>query len=241
MCSRPAESTITTSNPRLPASATAPLARATGSSSPAGSYTRTPAFWPTTFSCWMAAGRLTSVDTSSGCRPCLVSHFASLPAVVVLPAPCSPSSRTTRGRLLVGWQPAFGVAEERQHLVADDLDDLLRRRQAAEDVLPHRPVAHPVDERLDDLEVDVRLEQRQPNLAQRGLDVLRRQPRLAAQGLEDVLKACAEGVEHDALTCSSANAYRSGARTECQTQLAIWSSGRFGQLVVQTCECQLTR
>ena len=87
----------------------------------------------------------------------------------------------TRGRLLVGWRPAFGVAEERHHLVADDLDDLLRRREAAEHVLPHRPIAHAVDERLDDLEVDVRLEQREPNLAQRGLDVLGRQPRLAAQ------------------------------------------------------------
>ena len=93
-------------------------------------------------------------------------------------------------------EAAFGVAEERQHLVADDLDDLLRRRQAAEHVLPHRPVANAVDERLDDLEVDVGLEQREPDLAQRRLDVLGRQPRLAAQRLEDVLQACAQGVEH---------------------------------------------
>ena len=84
----------------------------------------------------------------------------------------------TRGRLLRRLQPALGVAEQREHLVADDLDDLLRRRQAAEDVLPHRPIAHAVDERLDDLEVDVGFEQRQADLAQRRLDVLRRQPRL---------------------------------------------------------------
>ena len=102
----------------------------------------------------------------------------------------------TRGRLRRRRQAALGVAEERHHLVADDLDDLLRRRQAAEHVLPHRPVAHAVDERLDDLEVDVGFEQREPNLAQRRLDVLRRQPRLAAQRLENVLEACAEGLEH---------------------------------------------
>ena len=161
---------MTTSNPRLVASATAPLARATGSICPAGSCTRTPAFCPTTFSCWIAAGRLTSVETSSGWRPCFVSHIASLPAVVVLPAPCSPSSRMTRGRLRGRLQAALGVAEQRDHLVADDLDDLLRRREAAEHVLPHRPVANAVDERLDDLEVDVRLEQREADLAQRGLD-----------------------------------------------------------------------
>ena len=103
----------------------------------------------------------------------------------------------TRGRLRRRLQPALGVAEQRQHLVADDLDDLLRRRQAPQHVLPHRPVAHAVDERLDDLEVDVGFEQRQPDLAQRGLDVLGRQPRLAAERLEDVLETCAEGVEHD--------------------------------------------
>ena len=102
-------------------------------------------------------------------------------------------ARTLARRL----EAAFGVAEERDHLVADDLDDLLRRRQAAENILPHRAVANPVDERLDDLEIDVRLEQRQPDLAQRRLDVLGGEPRLATKGLEDVLEACTERVEHD--------------------------------------------
>ena len=87
----------------------------------------------------------------------------------------------TRGRLRRRLQAALGVAEERHHLVADDLDDLLRRRQAAQDVLPHRPVADAIDERLDDLEIDVRFEQRQPNLAQRGLDVVFGQPAFAAK------------------------------------------------------------
>ena len=47
-------------------------------------------------------------------------------------------------------------------------------RQALEDLLIDRPVAHAIDERLDDLEVDVRFEQRHPDLAERGLDGLLR-------------------------------------------------------------------
>ena len=70
----------------------------------------------------------TSVDTSSGCAPASSATSPSLPAVVVLPEPCSPSSRIDARPLASSLQPAFGVAEERQHLVADDLDDLLRRR-----------------------------------------------------------------------------------------------------------------
>ena len=60
-------------------------------------------------------------------------------------------------------------------------DDLLGRRQALEDVLVDRAIADAVDERLDDLEVDVRLEQRHPDLAQRDLDrlsVRRASPRI---------------------------------------------------------------
>src|SRR5260370_17052258 len=33
-----------------------------------------------------------SVETTSGRWPCSVSHFASLPVVVVLPEPCRPAS-----------------------------------------------------------------------------------------------------------------------------------------------------
>ena len=120
----------------------------------------------------MAAGRRTSVDTSSGCRPCFVSHFPSFADVVVLPEPWSPSSMMTRGRSRGRRQAALRVAEQRQHLVAHDAHDLLVRRQAAKDFLVDRPIAHAIDEGLDDLEVDVGLEQRHANLAQRQLDRL---------------------------------------------------------------------
>src|SRR5207247_6886728 len=81
-------------------------------------------------------------------------------------------------------------------LVADDLQDLLRGREAAKHILPHRAVADTVDERFDDLEIDVGFEQRETNFAERGLDVRFRQPRLAAKRLEHVLEAFAEGLEH---------------------------------------------
>ncbi|MGC4080545.1 MAG: hypothetical protein QM736_00105 [Vicinamibacterales bacterium] len=108
-----------------------------------------------------------------------------MPAVVVLPAPCRPSSRMTRGLLAALGQPALRIAEEREHLVADDFHDLLRGRQALEDRVLHRLVAYVIDKRLDDLEVDVGFEKRETNLAQRGFDVLGRQPPLACQRLEE--------------------------------------------------------
>ena len=94
-------------------------------------------------------------------------------------------------------QSALCIAEQRDHFVADDPHDMLRRREAAENVLPHRPVTDAIDERLDDLEVDVGLEERETNLAKRGLDGFGRQLRLAPERFEDVLEACAERVEHD--------------------------------------------
>src|SRR5690349_3157668 len=89
-------------------------------------------------------------------------------------------------------QPALRVAEQRQHLVADDADHLLRRRQALEDVLIDGAIAHAIDERLDDLEVDVRLEQRHADLTQRRFDGLLREAGLASKGAEYPLQSIAE-------------------------------------------------
>ena len=61
----------------------------------------------------MAAGRRTSVDTSSGCRPCRTSHFASFAAVVVLPDALQAEQQDDARRLDVGVQPALRVAEQR--------------------------------------------------------------------------------------------------------------------------------
>src|SRR5262249_6853964 len=87
-------------------------------------------------------------------------------------------------------------AEEREHLVPDNLDHLLGRSQAAQDFLIERALANAIDERLDDLEVDVGFEQRHPDFPEARLDRFFRQPSFAANRAEDILEAAAERVEH---------------------------------------------
>ena len=112
---RPAVSTMTTSCWVRRASSTPARATATGSpwetvpewasssladSSVApgsGAKVGTPARSPTICSCWTAPGRCRSQATSIGVWPCLARWRASLPARVVLPAPCRPASMITVG------------------------------------------------------------------------------------------------------------------------------------------------
>ena len=196
MCSRPAVSTISVSNPRFFTAASAPGARADRIHLARRVVHAHPDLLASTDNCSIAAGRRTSVDTSIGWRPCFCSHFASFADVVVLPEPCRPSISMTRGDARRRRQAARRLAEQREHLVAHDADDLLRRRQAPQDVFADRLGAHALDERLDDAEVDVRFEQRQPDLAQRRVDRLLGEPCFAAERLEDVLQAGAERFEH---------------------------------------------
>jgi hypothetical protein len=88
------------------------------------------------------------------------------------------------------------AAEQLDELAVDDLHDLLARRERGQDVLPHGLVLHAVDEGSDDLEVDVRLEERQADLAQRFLDVVFRQPAAAAELVEDGLQSRTQGIQH---------------------------------------------
>ena len=140
----------------------------------------------------MAAGRRTSVETSSGWRPCFaepprqLSGRRRLARTLQAEQQDDPRARLRRG------QAALRLAEERQHLVANDAHDLLRRRQALEHVLIDGAIADPIDERLDDLEVDVGLEERHANLAQRRLDGLLRQASFAPKGAENSLQSIAE-------------------------------------------------
>ena len=79
----------------------------------------------------------------------------------------------------------------------DDLHDLLARRQALEDVLAERPLANMRDEVADDGEVDVGLEQREPDLTHRARDRLLVEPALLAQVAENALQLVGKRVEHD--------------------------------------------
>ncbi len=109
--SRPAVSTMTTSKCLALASARPADATATGSPWPAlsmpstevpgcGAKTDTPARSPTILSWCTAPGRCRSHATRSGVCPWPLSHLASLPASVVLPAPCRPASMITVGGVL---------------------------------------------------------------------------------------------------------------------------------------------
>ncbi len=84
------------------------------------------------------------------------------------------------GPLQAGHQDDRGRAPERElgitcphqprEAVVHQLDDLLTRVQALEDVVAERVCLHTRDELLHDLEVDVGLEERQPDLAHRLVD-----------------------------------------------------------------------
>ncbi len=160
MCSRPAVSTMTTSKPLLRASASAPR--------------RAPHRIEIARGIVHAHTGLLRDDREllDGRRPPHVGRHQNR----VLPLLRQPPAQLPRRRRLARAlqaeqeddararlrrrQPPGAVAEERQHLVAHDPHDLLRRRQALEDRLIDRLVPDPIDERLDDLEVDVGLEQR---------------------------------------------------------------------------------
>ncbi len=97
MCSRPAVSTRITSLAESLASLIAPFTISIGLSVPAPGQIAVPTALATCASCSRAAGRYTSVDTTSGRCPCSASHFANFPVVVVLPEPCKPTIIHTEG------------------------------------------------------------------------------------------------------------------------------------------------
>ena len=81
------------------------------------------------------------------------------------------------------------AAERRHELLVHDLHDLLPRIEPGEQVAPDGSVADPRDEVLDDLEVDVGLEQREPDLAQGDVEVALGDLCLATQTICDALQA----------------------------------------------------
>ena len=81
-------------------------------------------------------------------------------------------------------------------LLVDDLDDLLARGEALQHLLAERALAHVATKSLDDLEVDVGLEQREPDLAHRASRSARRRASALAEVAEDALEPVGKGVEH---------------------------------------------
>ena len=71
----------------------------------------------------------------------------------------------------------------------DDLDDLLARRDRADDLVPDGALGDLVDDGLDDGQRDVGFEQRDPHFAHGGAHVELGQRATAAQLVEDLPEA----------------------------------------------------
>ena len=88
------------------------------------------------------------------------------------------------------------AAQQAHELVMNHLDDLLRRTHALEDFLTETFDAYAFHKVLDDLEIDVRFQQGEPDLAQARLDVFFGQARLPPQVAESGRKTVGKALEH---------------------------------------------
>src|SRR5450756_1634339 len=98
------------------------------------------------------------------------------------------------GRELKGL---LGSPQDVHHLVVHDLDNLLRRGDAFYDALAHGPLSYVVDEILDNLVVDIRLEQHHADLPHRGIYIFLGQFALAPQLREYALEPVTKAIEHE--------------------------------------------
>src|SRR2546421_10055058 len=91
-----------------------------------------------------------------------------------------------------------GIATEQdRQFVIENLNDLLTGGDAAQDRFAQRLVFHARDEIFRDLKIDIRFEQREPDLAQRGIDVLLADFSATAEILENLLQLIAQLRKHD--------------------------------------------
>ncbi len=101
------------------------------------------------------------------------------------------------GRFTALQVQARGLAAEQAHqFLMDDLDDLLRRADPLDELLPQALLADVLHKVLDDLEIDVGLQQGKAHLAQAGLDIFFRQLAASAEGAEHTGKAIGKAFEH---------------------------------------------
>ena len=160
----------------------------------------TPTCWPSIASCSCAAGRFTSSEAISTLRLSRsVRRLAILAAVVVLPAPCRPTSMIATGAgalRSIAWDVA---AERLDQRIVDDLDDHLAGLDRLDDGGADRLGAGAVDEGAHDFERDVRLEQRAAHLAHGGVDVLLGEGAAAGQLVQYAGELFGKALEHETL------------------------------------------
>ncbi len=107
-----------------------------------------------------------------------------------------PHEHDDGGRRLRLLQARVSSAEHLDHLLVDDVDDLLHRCEALRDVGSQRPLSHAGHELLDDLVVNVSLQQSEADLAQSLIEVLLGDGAATAQAAEYALELIGKGVEH---------------------------------------------
>ena len=150
-----------------------------------------------------------SAATSSGFCPSFCSQRASFAQVVVFPEPWRPTimmpvvwplaaERRARARPPAAMN---ATSSSWQILTKTSLAATLQglpvlALAARADDLAQRLLLHAREERLDHAELDVGLEQRQPHLAQRGLDVLLGQLRQPREAVFRGFEPFGEGIEH---------------------------------------------
>ena len=123
-----------------------------------------------------------------------------------------------------------GAAQELDQLIPHHLDDLLPRREGPEDFLADGLLPDAVDEALDDLEVDVRLEQRDADLAKRLDDVLLGKATITAEAIEDRGQTSRKVVKHGLSSRSKLletlkdNEGRPGSQADFATSAALRSA-----------------
>ena len=152
----------------------------------------------------MAAGRYTSVLTISTFLFCFsISQRASLPALVVLPAPCRPASMTTTGRCARRLSPVLGSPMSR---VSSSCTTLMKACPGVRLFVTSTPTARALTasvKLLTTRQRDIGVEQREAHLAHRIGDVVVGQPAAAGERLERRGETGGQAVEHSAVISHS--------------------------------------
>ena len=222
-CSRPAVSRITTSSPSARAASSPFVAAATGSersSAKTGSWICRPSC-----SSWsIAAGRWRSHATSPGRFALASEQEPELRGCRRLARALQPGEQD-HGRRAAECEPRVAGAHQRGQLLVDDLHDLLARGEAPQDVLAERAFLDRGSEVARDLEVHVRLEQREPDLAHRLRDGVLVETAAATETAERRLELV-QRVSNTARKCTSRLCMLSAAWTRPQEAptLVRWTS-----------------
>jgi len=113
-----------------------------------------------------------------------------------LPGPLQAREHDDRGRSLGAHERRGLAAEHLDERVVDDLHDLLRAGDRLEHLRAERALPDRRDELTDDLEVHVRFEQRDADVAERLLEIRLRDARAPAEALERDGQLVGELLEH---------------------------------------------